>query len=104
MEACCSIGDETANGIPYSDLNQRNMKLKIPQATKQGYIEVEEGGVFDAAYPESKTRCGRVQGGGRYAQPIMCSSELLLFEGVEDEQEDIRSIRGVQPRFRMETL
>lgn len=61
------------------------MKLKIPQATKQGYIEVEEGGVFDAAYPKSKTRRGRVQGGGKICPTIMCSSELLLFEGVEDE-------------------
>jgi hypothetical protein len=39
--------------------------LKIPQATKKGYIEVEPGGVFDAAYPDSKTRRGRVQGGGQ---------------------------------------
>ena len=78
------------------------MKLKIPQATKQGYIEVEEGGVFDAAYPESKTRRGRVQEGGTICPTIMCSSELLLFEGAEDEQEDIRNIGGVQPRSRME--
>lgn len=39
-------------------------KLKIPQATKSGYIEVCEGGVFDAAYPDSPTRRGRVQEGG----------------------------------------
>jgi hypothetical protein len=38
-------------------------KLKISQATQKGYIEIEEGGVFDAAYPSSKTRRGRVQGG-----------------------------------------
>ena len=40
------------------------MKLRIPQATKSGYIEVDEGGVFDAAYPDSPTRRGRVQEGG----------------------------------------
>lgn len=57
------------------------MKLKIPQATKQGYIEVEEGGVFDAAYPESKTRRVRVQDGGKICPTIMCNSELLLYEG-----------------------
>lgn len=39
-------------------------KLKIPQATAKGYIEVEDGGVFDFSYPESKTRRGRVQEGG----------------------------------------
>ena len=48
--------------------NFTEMKLKIPQATKKGYIEVEEGGVFDAAYPESKTRRGRVQDGGQFVR------------------------------------
>jgi hypothetical protein len=37
--------------------------LPIRQATKKGYIEVPEGGVFDSAYPTSKLRRGRVQGG-----------------------------------------
>ena len=46
-------------------------KLRIPQATKQGYIEVEPGGVFDAAYPDSPTRRGRVQNGGVFA-PLLC--------------------------------
>lgn len=61
------------------------MKLKIPQATKKGYIEIEPGGVFDAAYPDSKTRRGRVQGGGKICPTIMCSSELLLYEGYEED-------------------
>lgn len=56
------------------------MKLKIPQATKKGYIEIEPGGVFDWAYPESKTRRGRVQDGGGICPTIMCSSVLLLYE------------------------
>lgn len=30
--------------------------LKIPQATKQGYIECPVGGVFDASYPDSELR------------------------------------------------
>lgn len=38
--------------------------LKIPQPTKKGYVEVEEGGCFDGSYLTSKTRRGRVQGGG----------------------------------------
>lgn len=58
-------------------------KLKIPQATKSGYIEVCEGGVFDAAYPDSPTRRGRVQEGGAICPTIMCSSEILLYEGIE---------------------
>ena len=38
--------------------------LKIPQATKMGFIEVPIGGCFDGSYPDSKTRRGRVIGGG----------------------------------------
>ena len=38
--------------------------LKVPQATKKGYILCPKGGVFDMAYPGSKLRRGRVQGGG----------------------------------------
>lgn len=35
--------------------------LYIKQATKKGYIEIPPGGVFDASYPESLTKRGRVQ-------------------------------------------
>jgi len=38
-------------------------KIKIRQATKQGWIECEIGGVADLSYPDSKLRRGRVQGG-----------------------------------------
>lgn len=38
-----------------------NNKVAIRQATKQGYIECEVGGVADLSYPDSKTRRGRVQ-------------------------------------------
>lgn len=40
------------------------MKLRIPQATKRGYVEVEPYGAFDWNYPSSLTRRGRVQGEG----------------------------------------
>lgn len=59
--------------------------IKIPQATKQGYIEVEQGGVFDAAYPESTTRRGRVQEGGKVTPTICTSNELCVYEGVKEE-------------------
>lgn len=39
-------------------------KVAIKQATKQGYIECELGGVADLSYPDSKTRRGRVQDNG----------------------------------------
>ena len=38
--------------------------VKIRQATKDGSIECEIGGCFDASYPNSKTRRGRVQDKG----------------------------------------
>lgn len=70
-------------------------KIAIPQATKQGYIEVEPGGVFDAAYPESTTRRGRVQEGGKIAPTLCTSNELNLYEGVKNG--DFR-IRKLTPR------
>lgn len=44
--------------------------IKIPQATKQGYIECEVGGVADLSYPNSKTRRGCVQENGTISPTI----------------------------------
>lgn len=46
-------------------------KVGVRQATKKGYIECEVGGVADFAYPESKVRRGRVQGGGNICPTLM---------------------------------
>lgn len=40
---------------------KHNNRVMIRQATKDGSIECEIGGCFDASYPNSKTRRGRVQ-------------------------------------------
>ncbi len=45
-------------------------KVAIKQATKQGYIECEIGGVADLSYPDSKTRRGRVQDKGNTCPTI----------------------------------
>jgi hypothetical protein len=59
--------------------------LKIPQATRQGYIEIEPGGAFDWSYPTSLTRRGRVQGGGRISPTITCNPEnIYVYEGIQD--------------------
>ena len=50
-------------------------KIKIKQATKQGYIECKAGGVADFSYPESKLRRGWVQRGGDVS-PTLTSSNL----------------------------
>lgn len=44
--------------------------VKIKQATRQGYIECEVGGVADLSYPNSTTRRGRVQDGGNICPTI----------------------------------
>lgn len=50
--------------------------VRIPQATKEGFIECEVGGVFDGSYPDSKTRRGRVQGGG-ISPTLTCNCDGL---------------------------
>lgn len=55
------------------------MKLCIPQATSKGFIEVEPNGAFDFAYPDSKTRRGRVQMGGAVSPTITCAGAELIY-------------------------
>lgn len=59
--------------------------LKVPQATKKGYILCPKGGVFDMAYPGSATRRGRMQGGGTICPTITAANiEICVFEGYEE--------------------
>lgn len=53
-------------------------KIKIRQATKKGYIEMINGGVCDMAYPTSKLRRGRVQGGGNIS-PTITACGLTIY-------------------------
>ncbi len=72
-------------------------KVKIKQATKQGYIECEVGGVADFSYPDSETRRGRVQDNGNTCPTLtaesqdICRIEMLekpvLLGGVGEENE-----------------
>ena len=72
-------------------------KVKIKQATKQGYIECEVGGVADFSYPDSETRRGRVQDNGKTCPTLtaesqdICRIEMLekpvLLGGVGEENE-----------------
>lgn len=54
--------------------------MKIKQATKTGTIEICNGGLADLSYPESKTRRGRVQGGGMISPTITTTSEVCRIE------------------------
>ena len=58
--------------------------IRIPQATELGYAECAVGGVFDLAYPQSKTRRARVIGGGKLSPAITCKPELYYYEGTEE--------------------
>lgn len=49
--------------------------VKIKQATKGGYIECDIGGCFDASYPESETRRGRVQDNGNTCPTLAAQNQ-----------------------------
>ena len=51
------------------------MRVMIKQATKQGYIECEVGGVADFSYPDSETRRGRVQDNGNTCPTLTAGSQ-----------------------------
>lgn len=84
------MGDDVSNTLTsvqkdnlVAEPNENGEPLRIPQATKQGYVEVQPGGLFDMSYPESKTRRGREQEGGTVSPTLMASGEApCLFEGV----------------------
>ena len=52
-------------------------KILVKQATKEGFIEMEEGGIFDGSFPESETRRGRVQEGGTISPTITAQNQEL---------------------------
>ncbi len=55
--------------------------VRIKQATSQGYIERELGGVADLSFPDSKTRRGRVQENGQVSPALMAGeTELCRIE------------------------
>ena len=59
--------------------------MKIKQATKQGYIEVRPGGVFDFSFPSSKTRRGRVIDNGNITPTLetTCTAAKVVCDGKE---------------------
>ena len=87
--------DDISNTL--TTLQKDNLVLenvKIRQATKDGSIECEIGGCFDASYPNSKTRRGRVQDKGNICptltaqnQEVVRIEKPLLLGGVGKENE-----------------
>lgn len=70
----------------------REPKILIPQATTQGYVECEIGGVADLSFPESKTRRGRVQEGG-----VICPTITAESNGLCRIEPCIAAMRGRNP-------
>lgn len=70
--------------------------LRIPQATEKGYIELEPGGLFDGSYPNSTTRRGRVQDGGKTSPTLMANGEPPSY--YEGKVEQSYRIRKLTPR------
>lgn len=70
---------EKVNSNQYKGI-EKDFKLGIciPQATRKGYIEMENGGICDLTYPNSKTRRGRVQEGGKICPTLTAQQQELL--------------------------
>ena len=56
--------------------------VKIKQATKEGFIECEVGGVFTPTFPDSKTRRGRVIDGGNTCPTLQTEGDVVRIEKV----------------------
>lgn len=69
---------EVANCVTSGKRDNTQNYVLIPEATKDGYIPMEFGGVCDLSYPNSDTRRGRVQEGGTVAPTLTCGVENSL--------------------------
>ena len=67
--------------------------VRVKQATKQGYIEMKVGGICDINYPSSKTRRGRVQGGGRISPTLTASATGIVYV---DNRGRVRDLTGLE--------
>lgn len=67
--------------------------IRIPNATRGGYLECGEKGIFDASYPCSKTRRGRVQGVlGNILPGLMCGTQnLILIDTIMETTSEIKT-------------
>lgn len=71
--------EPNSNGIcnTLTSVQKDNMVL-IKQATKSGSIKCELGGCFDASYPESRTRRGRVQRNGNICPTLTSQNQEIV--------------------------
>lgn len=79
-------------------------KVGIKQATKQGFIECRLGGVFDASYPTSELRRGRVQGGGDISPTITSQSMGICRIERNEKLEDTKQEQEIEFQYRIRRL
>lgn len=56
--------------------------LRVRQATRQGYADCVLNGAIDLSYPQSRTRRGRVIGGGNIANTITTEGNICVFSKI----------------------
>lgn len=64
-------------------------QVLIKQATKKGYIELNVPGVCDLTFPNSKTRRGRVQEGGKICPTLTATKTPIIFIDEEYKARDL---------------
>ena len=62
--------------------------IRIKQATTQGWIEMDGGGVADLSFPTSKTRRGRVEERGQICPTITTTGGLYRITLVKVNKEE----------------
>lgn len=72
--------------------------IRIKQPTKQGYIEVVNGGLIDINYPSSTTRRGRTQGGGTISPTITTDNVPCQIRQEGDNEMKTYRIRKLTPK------
>ena len=70
---CTCLTSSMGTGGGYVPMIPETVRIK--QATKQGYIECDVGGVADLSFPDSNTRIGRVQDNGKTCQTLTAESQ-----------------------------
>lgn len=80
--SACDLMEESVDESLYIKCDLKTNKegqVLIPQATKKGYIELNISGICDLTFPNSKTRRGRVQEGGRICPTLTATKTPIIY-------------------------
>lgn len=77
---CTCLTSSMGAGGGYVPMIMEKKSIKIRQATKDGFIDCEVGGVADLNYPESQTRRGRVIEKGKICPTLTTESIPSVIE------------------------